>query len=92
MPFTSKPRLSLTLSLDLTPSEPPADSDLLMTVTVSFLQKHSGTYRSRQVLRNRLNYYLDNEYRNDLGWLDRERDMDVLLDLVITTGGVSVSK
>ncbi|KAF3008570.1 hypothetical protein E8E13_007255 [Curvularia kusanoi] len=71
-----------------------ANQDHFMTITVLFLAKYSGRYPTRDVLRTTVNSFLDNEYRHDLKWLDREgtADMDYLLDMVITTGGVSVAQ
>ena len=63
-----------------------------MTVTMLFLDEYSGTYRSREALRVRLDAFLDKEYNADLTWLDREKDMHVLMDLVVRSGGVSVGK
>ena len=36
--------------------------------------------------------YLDSEYADDLGWFKKEEDMDVLMDLAITSGGVRIGK
>lgn len=36
--------------------------------------------------------YLESEYADDLGWFKKEEDMDVLMDLVITSGGVKIGK
>lgn len=74
---------------------PPAyhpEADRLMTVTMLFLDKYSGTYRTRGGLRAKIEAYLDNEYDSDLKWLNREKDMDLLVDLAAKSGGVVVGK
>jgi hypothetical protein len=57
-----------------------------------FLDKYSGTYRMRGGLRAKIENYLDHEYENDLKWLNREKDMELLVDLVAGAGGVVVGK
>jgi molybdopterin biosynthesis enzyme len=43
-------------------------------------------------LRAKLETYLGEEYDGDLEWFNREADMNILVDLVITSGGVSIGK
>ena len=57
-----------------------------------FLDKYSGTYRSREALRTKLDQFVDKEYDGDFGWVNRERERDVLVDWAIRSGGVSVCK
>lgn len=88
----SKPRTSSIDLRKLTAIGDHPDHDRLMTILVRFLSKYSGTYLSREVLRTRFYFYLDNEYLDDLGWFNRRKDMEHLIDLLITTGGISVGR
>ncbi|KAL1592500.1 hypothetical protein SLS59_009733 [Nothophoma quercina] len=73
-------------------SESHAEPELLWTLTFNFIDRYSGTYRSRVDLRAKIEMYLDSEYADDLGWFKKEEDMDVLMDLAITSGGVRIGK
>lgn len=57
-----------------------------------FLDRYSGTYRTRGGLRAKIENYLDNEYEYDLKWFNREKDVQLLVDLVAQAGGVVIGK
>lgn len=69
-----------------------SEADRLATVAMLFLDKYSGMYRTRDVLRAQVEIYLDKEYPHDLKWLDREKDLDHLVDFIKNAGGIVIGK
>lgn len=69
-----------------------SEADRLATVAMLFLDKYSGTYRTRDVLRAQVEIYLDKEYPHDLKWLDCEKDLEYLVDLIKNAGGIVIGK
>jgi hypothetical protein len=68
------------------------EADRLATVAMLFLDKYSGTYRTRDALRAQVEIYLDKEYPYDLEWLNREKDLEGLVDFVKNAGGFVIGK
>ncbi|KAF3044204.1 hypothetical protein E8E11_007621 [Didymella keratinophila] len=66
------------------------EADRLATVAMLFLEKYSGTYRTRDALRAQVEIYLDKEYPHDLKWLNREKDLEYLVDFVKNAGGIVI--
>lgn len=87
VPLPARPP-STTLTLSAYHSE----ADRLATVAILFLEKYSGTYRTRTVLETQIEKYLDKEYPHDLRWLDREKDVELLIEFVSRAGGVVVGQ
>ncbi|KAF3040697.1 hypothetical protein E8E12_005691 [Didymella heteroderae] len=66
------------------------EADRLSTVAMHVLEKYSGTYRTRSALHVQIEVYLEKEYPQDLRWLNREKDMEGLVDLVKNAGGILI--
>lgn len=67
-------------------------ADRLATVAILFLEKYSGTYRTCDALRAQIEIYLEKQYPHDLTWLNREKDLEGLVDFVKNAGGIVIGK
>ena len=46
------------------------DQDHFTTIILKILERYIGTHRSRDVLRLKVEHYLDNGWHEDLTWID----------------------
>ncbi|KAJ4986183.1 hypothetical protein SVAN01_08336 [Stagonosporopsis vannaccii] len=63
-----------------------------MTLAILFLDRNSGNYPSRADLGMRITVWLGNKCDREVAWFKAERDIELLVNAVMTCGGVTVDE